>query len=144
MGSLSLLSPLSLSLSPNPPYHNQSLSSSNTSEVSIKPVDAISPAETSSSSFSEFSHSEHPPLGNPHFSNLPESSSPTFLGVSTNMIDPIKVFLRKGARGTGAISKNYILIIVLTKLITYKFMKNCERQNINLGISTHIANYKSP
>ena len=62
------------------------------------------------------------------------------------MIGPIKVLLRRGARGTGAVSKNYILIIVcvLTKFITYQFMENCERQDIDLAISTHIANYRAP
>merc|ERR1712215_564486 len=62
-----------------------------------------------------------PPVGNPRFFSLLESSSPIFLGISTDMIGPVKFLLRRGARGAQAAPKGYIIIIVnvLTRFITY-------------------------
>merc|ERR1712236_35475 len=87
-----------------------------------------------------------PPVGNPRFFSLLESSSPIFLGISMDMIGPVKFLLKRGARGENSVSKGYILIIVcvLTKFITYQLMEDCERQDIDLAISTHIANYRPP
>ena len=87
-----------------------------------------------------------PPVGNPRFFSLLESSSPIFLGISMDMLGPVNFLLKRGARGTNSVSKGYILVIVcvLSKYITFQLMEDCEKQDLDLAVSTHIANYRAP
>ena len=87
-----------------------------------------------------------PPLGNPRFFSLLENSSPIFLGISMDMVGPTKFLLKRGARGKNSVSNGYILVIVcvLSKFITFQLMEDCERQDLDLAVSTHIANYRAP
>ena len=87
-----------------------------------------------------------PPVGTPRFLNLLESSSPIFLGVSMDAIGPIKLLLKRGARGGNSVTKGYVLIVVccITKFLSYYIMEDCQRADLELAISTHIARYRTP
>ena len=87
-----------------------------------------------------------PPLGNPRFFSLLENSSPIFLGISMDMVGPTKFLLKRGSRGKHSVTKGYILVIVcvLSKFITFQLMEDCKRQDLDLAVSTHIANYRPP
>merc|ERR1711888_151124 len=71
----------------------------------------------------------NPPVGTPRFLSLLESSSPIFLGVSMDAIGPIKLLLKRGARGGNSVTKGYVLIVVccITKYLTYYIMEDLER-----------------
>ena len=87
-----------------------------------------------------------PPVGMPRFLNLLESSFPIFLGVSFDAIGPIKLLLKRGARGGNSVSKGYVLIAVccITKFLSYYIMEDIQRANLELAMSTHVARYRTP
>ena len=87
-----------------------------------------------------------PPIGNPRFLSLLESSSPIFLGISMDAIGPVKFLLKRGARGANSVSKGYVLIIVcvLTKYLTFYLMEDCQKVDLELAVSTHIAKFRTP
>ena len=87
-----------------------------------------------------------PPIGNPRFLSLLESSSPIFLDISMDAIGPVKFLLKRGARGANSVLKGYVLIIVcvLTKYLTFYLMEDCQKVDLELAVSTHIAKFRTP
>ena len=86
-----------------------------------------------------------PPLGPPRFLSLLESSSPVFLGISFDVLGPLKFLLRRGARGKSSVSKGYALIAIclLTKYTTFYLMEGCKRQDLEVALSTHCAKFRA-
>ena len=87
-----------------------------------------------------------PLLGAPRFLSLLESSSPIFLGVSFDAIEPMRILLKRGARGAKTISKGYALVAIccVTKFVSYYLMEDIQKVDIEMAISTHIARFRSP
>ena len=62
------------------------------------------------------------------------------------MLGPLKFLLKRGARGKNSESEGYALIEIffLTKYTTFYLMEECERQDLEVALSTHCARFRAP
>ena len=88
----------------------------------------------------------NPQLGAPRFLGLLDSTSPIFIGVSFDLIGPLRFLQKRGARGATATSKGYALIGVccLTKFVCYYLLEDAKKVDIELAVAEHVAKFRAP